>query len=122
MSRSRALVESFLALRDFSDPSISGFRDEWSALSEAERDEARDALWFHSLVRALRDEIKTQKALAGLAGGEAALSRARTVWKLGEHLEVSEQLPVVEPAVTEAPAGGPGLRAPAAAPAPGCRT
>ncbi len=104
LPRSRTLVESFLALRDFSAPSIAGFREEWDALAEVERSDARDTLWFRSLVRALRDEIKTQKALAGLAGGEAAMARAREVWALGEHLDVAEELPTVDLEIGEAPA------------------
>lgn len=91
--RSRTLVESFLALRDFSDTAITQFESEWLELPAAERSAARSQLWFGSLVRVLRDEVKTQKALAGLSDGNAAMVRARRVIELAQRLEVAEQLP-----------------------------
>jgi septal ring-binding cell division protein DamX len=141
--RSRALVESFLALRDFSAPSVAAFRAEWDALAESERAQARDTLWFRSLVRALRDEIKTQKALAGIAGGGAALQRAQQVRAFGAYLGVAEQLPGIEivlpgggagaaqspaqrplpaPGTQDAPAPGAGSTAEATQPLPGATT
>jgi hypothetical protein len=76
LSPARGLVECFVARRNFAVDSLAGFEARWEELTPAERDEARASLWFGGLVRALRDEMKTQKALAGLAGGEAALARA----------------------------------------------
>jgi len=107
LPRSRTIVESFLALKDFGAPAIASFRDEWETLTEQERRDARDTLWFRSLVRALRDEIKTQKALAGLSGGDAARARVRAAWEFGTYLRVTEQLPAmeaIERASAEAPA------------------
>lgn len=108
--RSRSVVESFLARRDFSAPAIEQLESEWAALDATEREQARDALWFLALVRALRDEVKTQKALAGLAGGEAAIGRARRIVALGERLGVAEQLPGLDGldgSAFAAPAAGP---------------
>jgi septal ring-binding cell division protein DamX len=101
--RSRTLVESFLALRDFGAASIAQFESEWLALPETERSDARSQLWFRSLVRALHDEVKTQKALAGLTDGDAAMQRARRVVELAQRLGVAEQLPPLGDAPARAP-------------------
>ena len=54
-------------------------------------------------MRALRDEIKTQKALAGLAGGDAARERMRRILEFGGKLGVADRLPKLEE-VAAAPA------------------
>jgi len=120
LPRTRTLVESFLALRDFSAGAIAQFESEWMALDEAERSAARSELWFRSLVGALRDEVKTQKALAGLSDDDAPMRRARRVVELAQRLGVAEQLPplretVPPPAAPQAPvadAAAPATRAP----------
>jgi septal ring-binding cell division protein DamX len=96
LSPARALVESFVARRNFAIEAVGDFEEQWDQLAQGDRDEARGSLWFGSLVRALRDEIKSQKALSGLAGGDAALLRARRIAALGEHLRIAEQLPDVD--------------------------
>jgi septal ring-binding cell division protein DamX len=117
--RARTLVESFLALRDFSPDAISGFQDEWSGLDEAERREARETVWFASLVRTLGDEITAQKALADLGTGDAALERARRLLALGQELGVADQLPQLD---SDAPAaaatGDQAQESPGQSPAP----
>jgi len=117
ISRSRALVESFVARRDFGTDATDDFRRDWRKIDSTEREQARNELWFGSLVRALRDEIKTQKALAGLGAGEAALNRVQKAFALGEFLGVSDKLPDIEnitmPSAT--PASGPTPTTPAGA-------
>ena len=120
LPRTRTLVESFLALRDFSAGAIAQFESEWMALDEAERSAARSELWFHSLVGALRDEVKTQKALAGLSDDDAPMRRARRVVELAQRLGVAEQLPPLREATADAAASSAAPQAPvadAAAPA-----
>lgn len=118
--RTRTLVESFIALRDFSAGAIAQFESAWMALDEAERSAARSELWFRSLVGALRDEVKTQKALAGLSDDDAPMRRARRVVELAQRLGVAEQLPPLREATATAvppPAVPPAPVADAAAPA-----
>lgn len=64
VSEARTLVESFLAARDWSDAAIGSFGRRWEALPASERDDARSSPWFRRLTKAVRDELKTQKALA----------------------------------------------------------
>ena len=96
ISPSRALAESFVARRDFSADAIATFSHGWQQLDIAERDRAPSELWFSSLIRALRDEVKTQKALASLGSGNGALERAKAVFALGEFLGVSDRLPRID--------------------------
>jgi septal ring-binding cell division protein DamX len=96
ISPSRALAESFVARRDFSADAIATFSHDWQQIDTAERDRAHSELWFSSLIRALRDEVKTQKALASLAGGHDALERAKAAFALGEFLGVSDRLPRID--------------------------
>lgn len=93
---SRALVESFVARHDFSAAAIAEFQNDWQQIESWEREQARDELWFGSLVRTLGDEVKTQQALAGLAGGEAALARAQAALAFGEFLGVADKLSSVD--------------------------
>ena len=65
ISRSRALVEEFVASKDWSEFSLSRFRESWGALSEADRKEALGSRWFNDLTNAISEEIKTQNALVG---------------------------------------------------------
>jgi septal ring-binding cell division protein DamX len=96
IAASRALAESFVARRDFGADAIAAFSRDWQGIDAAEREQVRGKLWFSSLVHALSNEIKTQKALAGLADGGVALQRAQAAFALGEFLGVSDQLPSVD--------------------------
>lgn len=100
---SRTLVESFLALRDFGTEAIAKFEAQWLELSAHERDAARSELWFRSLVSALRDEVKTQRALAALSDEGHAMTRARRVVELAQRLGVAEQLPALRDTVDTVP-------------------
>ena len=70
ISAARTLVESFLALRDFSETAVTAFEESWQQLDGPDREQARHALWFRSLSRSIRDEVKTQRALAQLDASE----------------------------------------------------
>ena len=73
ISRARALVEEFVASKDWSEFSLSRFRESWGALSEADRKEALGSRWFNDLTNAISEEIKTQNALVGFDNsGDAA--------------------------------------------------
>ncbi|MFT5449003.1 MAG: septal ring-binding cell division protein DamX [Gammaproteobacteria bacterium] len=103
ISPARGLVERFVARRDFAPSAIKNFQTDWDKLTAEQREAARRELWFGSLVRAIRDEVKTQKALAGLASGESAITRARDAFALGEWLGVSDQLPSVDDIASSKP-------------------
>jgi septal ring-binding cell division protein DamX len=64
ISEARTLVETFLAVRNWSAPAIGQFEMSWAALPAEQRDDARTSGWYRNLVKATRDELKTQKALA----------------------------------------------------------
>ena len=78
ISRARALVEEFVASKDWSEFSLSRFRESWGALSEADRKEALGSRWFNDLTNAISEEIKTQNALVGFDNsGDAARTGQR---------------------------------------------
>ena len=56
-------VESFLEKDDWSIASIADFAKAWDALSEQEREQARNANWFRPLKDGLRSRILEQQAL-----------------------------------------------------------
>lgn len=68
---SQRLVQNFVDENNWNESSTTSFLEQWQALSETERNEARVAPWFLSLTTALRQEINARRALAGLSGGEA---------------------------------------------------
>ena len=68
---SQRLVQNFVDENNWNESSTTSFREQWQALSETERNEARVAPWFLTLTTALRQEINARRALAGLSGGEA---------------------------------------------------
>ena len=92
----RSLVEDFIAARAWSDLGISGFRDDWVALSVDDRDEARAAPWFRRLSKALRQEITTQKALAEIDQTGDAVAAGRRLVELGEFLGIADRLPTFD--------------------------
>lgn len=96
ISPARGLIESFVARRDFAPEAINNFQTNWDKLTLEQRAAARGELWFESLIRAVRDEVKTQKALARLASGESAITRARAAFALGQWIGISDQLPNID--------------------------
>lgn len=117
-SPARTLVENFLAMRDWGESSVDEFRGEWSGLEPSEQEEARGAPWFRRFSKALRDEIKTQKALLEFdKSGEASATGARLV-ALGEFLGLGDSLPDFPAGPASAPATAAGAPAAAAAEAP----
>ena len=103
----RALVEDFVAARDWSDYSINQFRQDWTALSDNERNEAISASWFRRLSKAMRQEINTQKALAGIDQTGGAVAAGLRLIKLGEFLGIADQLPAFEPTNSQSRANPP---------------
>ncbi len=93
ISIARTLVESFLALRDYSEASVSEFERGWQQLESQDREQARNELWFRSLSRSIRDEVKTQRALAQLAESEDSKARIDRLYQLAQTLDISNQLP-----------------------------
>ena len=93
ISPTRTLVESFLALRDYSESSVNEFESRWQQLSDQDRDQARNELWFRSLSRSIRDEVKTQRALSQITVSEDTKAKIDRLYQLGETLEITHQLP-----------------------------
>ncbi len=93
ISPTRTLVESFLALRDYSESSVNDFANSWQRLSDHDRDQARNELWFRSLTRSIRDEVKTQRALSQITASEDTQAKIDRLYQLGETLEITHQLP-----------------------------
>ncbi|MCP5151311.1 MAG: SPOR domain-containing protein [Ectothiorhodospiraceae bacterium] len=77
----RTLVESFLAVHDWSEESLSRFESQWATLPAPEREAARGALWFERLDGAVRSELETQQALSRVdhtGQSAAAIERIET--------------------------------------------
>ena len=100
ISPTRTLVESFLALRDYSELSVNDFENSWQHISDQDRDQARTELWFRSLTRSIRDEVKTQRALAQITTSEDTTAKIDRLYQLGETLEITHQLPTRSQATT----------------------
>ncbi len=103
ISAARTLVESFLALRDYSEVSVGEFEDNWQRLDPRDRENARNELWFRSLSRSIRDEVKTQRALAQLAASGDSAARIERLYRLARTLEITHQLPSRTQAPSPAP-------------------
>ena len=89
----RVLVEAFVEARDWGNSSIAKFKVGWDALTPAEREAAKAAPWFRQLTRAMRDELKTQRALLEFdKTGEVVAAGARLL-ALGELLGVANTMP-----------------------------
>jgi septal ring-binding cell division protein DamX len=73
ISKARALVEEFVASNDWSEFSLSKFKESWGTLSEVERKQALESRWFNDLTNAISEEIKTQNALVGFDSSGNAL-------------------------------------------------
>ena len=87
------LVEGFLAARDWNATRVESFKLGWDALTPAEREQAKSAPSFRRLTRAIRDELKTQRALLEFdQTGEVVATGARLL-AIGELLGVADTLP-----------------------------
>lgn len=89
----RSIVESFVAVRDWSTASVADFRHQWDGLPAADRDEARNAAWFKRLTKAMRDEIKTQKALLEFDKSGKARETGERILALADHVGAAHNLP-----------------------------
>ena len=121
VSPARALVERFVAEKDFSERNLNAFQREWGGLGATDIEEARGEPWFRRLVTSVVQEVKTQKALADLDGTGAATAKVRRLVEFGRFLGVSPALlPELARPATPAPAPEPppspaAVSAPAAA-------
>jgi|GEM_PF-2125239 len=93
ISAARTLVESFLALRDYSESAVAEFERGWQQLDSQDQERARAELWFRSLGRNIRDEVKTQRALAQLADSTDSTARIDRLYRLANTLGIASQLP-----------------------------
>jgi hypothetical protein len=98
VSAARALVEEFLATRDWSGESLTAFRDSWNALTPNEQAQARAAPWFRRLAEALREEINAHKALAEFDGSGLSTTTGRRLASFGEFLGIDAEMPDPSPA------------------------
>ncbi len=102
VSQARTLVESFLAVRDWSESAVDAFETRWAALPRGEREGARTASWYRRMTTAVRDEIKTQKALAEFDESGAAAATSERLAAIRERLGAG-----ATPAARAAPAPPP---------------
>ena len=93
ISAARTLVETFLGLRDWDEPSVSSFRTAWRKLSVDEQTEAKGTPWFRRLSKAVREELKTQKALVEFDRSGNSIRTGIRLIALGELLGISNSLP-----------------------------
>jgi hypothetical protein len=89
----RALVNDFLASRDWSTESLAKFRELWNALTPNEQADARAAPWFHGLAEALGEEINAQKALAEFNGRGPYTATEKRLATFGEFLGIDADIP-----------------------------
>lgn len=66
------LVRSFVETNDWSDGSLENFSRRWQGLSTDDQAEARDSLMYPRLVSAVRQQIDSEKAVAGGLGSPDA--------------------------------------------------
>ncbi len=67
-----ALVHTFVETNDWTDPSLDSFSRRWNTLGADEQAKARDSLMYPRLVSDLRQQITSEKAVAG-GGADAHL-------------------------------------------------
>ena len=103
VSAARALVEEFLATRDWSGASLTAFRDSWNALTPNEQAQARAAPWFRRLAEALREEINAHKALAEFDGSGLSTTTGKRLASFGEFLGIDAEMPDPSPAPLPTP-------------------
>ncbi|GMQ75579.1 MAG: hypothetical protein BMS9Abin01_0832 [Gammaproteobacteria bacterium] len=93
VSVARVLVEEFLATRDWSRESVTGFRDNWNALTPNEQAAARAAPWFRRLAETLREEINAHKALAEFDDSGLSSTTGKRLEGFGEFLGIDAEMP-----------------------------
>lgn len=102
-SPARALVENFLATRDWSGQSLAEFRDRWNALPPNDQAKARAAPWFRRLAEALTEEINAHKALAEFDDSGLSSATGRRLTGFGELLGIDAEK--LDPSIPEAQQG-----------------
>ena len=91
--RARTMVESFLSVHDWGEASIANFELGWRALTAEQRERAKTASWFRRLTKAMRDELKTQRALLEFDKTGTVVAAGARLLALGEFLGVADALP-----------------------------
>lgn len=92
VSPARALVEEFVAAKDWSEFAISRFKDKWNELSDADRKDAVTARWFNDLTNAISEEIKTQNALLDFDSSGNAARTGERLTNLADFLGVKDDV------------------------------
>ncbi len=80
-----SLVRTFVEANDWTDPSLDSFARRWGSLDPGEQAKARDSMMYPRLVSDLRQQITSEKAVAG-GGADAHLMALQ---KLAKTLGVS---------------------------------
>jgi hypothetical protein len=89
----RALVNDFLATRDWSTESLAKFRELWNALTPIEQADARATPWFRRLAEALREEINAHEALAEFNRRGLSTTSGKRLAAFGEFLGIDAEIP-----------------------------
>jgi hypothetical protein len=66
------LVRDFVEANDWSDGSLEGLSQHWMNLTAMDQGNARQSLMYPRLVTGLREQITSEKAVAGAMGGQDA--------------------------------------------------
>ncbi len=74
------LVRGFVETNDWSDPSLESFAERWVLLGPDDQDKARKSLMYPRLVAGLRQQVTSEKAVAG-GGQDTHLSALEKVAK-----------------------------------------
>lgn len=85
LSPGSALVRTFVEANDWNDESLETFTHRWADLPTNEQSKARDSLMYPRLVSELRDQITSEKAVAG-GGADPHLA---TLQKMAKALGVT---------------------------------
>ena len=75
-----ALVRTFVETNDWTDPSLDSFARRWSTLDTSEQSKARDSMMYPRLIADLRQQITSEKAVAG-GGADAHLTALQKMAK-----------------------------------------
>ena len=76
-----ALVRTFVDANDWTDTSLESFSRHWSALSSEEQAKARASLMYPRLVSDLRQQITSEKAVAGAGNADLHLAALQKMAK-----------------------------------------
>jgi len=75
------LVRTFVDANDWTDMSLESFSRRWNALSADEQAKARASLMYPRLVSDLRQQISSEKAVAGSGGADLHLAALQKMAK-----------------------------------------